>query len=120
MSEFINGQYQLPVNLGGQFNTEHHEWDKYIAPDESYMIYRSMMPGGLGQDDLYITFKQGDGKWSGPVHMGNAINTDRSENRLYVSPDGKYFFYTSNIRGNRDIYWVDAKIIVQRTSSEKN
>jgi len=28
-----------------------------------------------------------------------------------LSPDGKYFFYTSAIRGNRDIYWVDAKII---------
>jgi Tol biopolymer transport system component len=43
--------------------------------------------------------------------MGNKINTEKSENRPYVSPDGKYFFYTSTIRGNRDIYWMDAKII---------
>lgn len=83
----------------------------YTAPDESYMIYCSMMPGGLGDDDLYITFKTADGSWSEPVHMGAEINTDKSENRPYVSPDGKYFFYTSTIRGNRDIYWVDAKII---------
>jgi Tol biopolymer transport system component len=70
-----------------------------------------MMPGGLGHDDLYVTFKQGDGSWSQPVHMGKEINTEKSENRPYVSPDGKYFFYTSSKRGNRDIYWVDAKII---------
>jgi len=75
------------------------------------MIYCSMMPGGLGSDDLYITFKTNNDSWSKPVHIGNEINTEKSENRPYVSPDGKYFFYTSTIRGNRDIYWVDAQII---------
>jgi len=75
------------------------------------MIYCSMKPDSLGSDDLYVTFKTSDGSWSEPVHMGNKINTDKSENRPYVSPDGKYFFYASNKRGYRDIYWVDAKII---------
>ncbi len=111
MSKFINNKYQTPVNLGININTKNHEWDTYIAPDESYMIYCSLMPGGLGDDDLYVTFKQGDGSWSKPVHMGKKINSEKSENRPYVSPDGKYFFYTSSKRGNRDIYWVDAKII---------
>jgi hypothetical protein len=111
MSEFIEGKYQAPNNLGPKLNTKYHEWDTYTAPDESYVIYCSTMPDGLGDDDLYVTFKTGDGSWSDPVHMGNEINTEKSENRPYVSPDGKYFFYTSTIRGNRDIYWVDAKII---------
>jgi hypothetical protein len=111
LSKFIEGKYQMPVNLGSSLNTEYHEWDTYIAPDESYMIYCSMMPGGLGSDDLYITFKTNNDSWSKPVHIGNEINTEKSENRPYVSPDGKYFFYTSTIRGNRDIYWVDAQII---------
>ncbi len=111
MSQFSRGKFQSPVNLGPKLNTEYHEWDTYIAPDESYMIYCSTMPGGLGDDDLYVTFKQQDGSWSEPVHMGAEINTDKSENRPYVSTDGKYFFYTSTVRGNRDIYWVDAKII---------
>jgi hypothetical protein len=110
ISEYKNGRYRTPMNLGSRFNTEHHEWDTYIAPDESYMIYCSMMPGGLGGDDLYITFRQSDGNWSDPVHMGKDINTEKSENRPYVSPDGKYLFYTSSIRGNRDIYWVDTKV----------
>ena len=110
-SEFVNGEYRAPVNLGPKLNTEHHEWDTYTAPDESYMIYCSTKPGGLGEDDLYVTFRQHDGSWSEPVHMGNAINTEKSENRPYVSPDGKYLFYTSTMTGIRDIYWVDARII---------
>ena len=111
MSEFIGGDYQAPVNLDPKLNTQYHEWDTYTAPDESYMIFCSTKPDGLGEDDLYVTFKIHDGSWSEPVHMGNQINTDKSENRPYVSPDGKYFFYTSTTRGNRDIYWVDARVI---------
>jgi hypothetical protein len=111
MSELKNGKYQPPVNLGSKLNTSYHEWDTYIAPDESYMIYCSTMPGGLGSDDLYVTFKKRDGSWGNPVHMGKEINSEKSENRPYVSPDGKYIFYTSTKTGKRDIYWVDAKII---------
>lgn len=116
VSEFVEGDYQTPVNLGPKLNTEYHEWDTYTAPDESYMIYCSMMPGGLGEDDLYITFRQSDGSWGNPIHMGNEINTEKSENRPYVSPDGKYFFYTSSIKGNRDIYWVNIEIIEELKS----
>lgn len=110
MAVWSDGRYEEPVNFGERFNTEHHEWDTYIAPDESYMIYCSTMPGGLGEDDLYITFRQQDGSWCDPTHMGAEINSAGSENRPYVSPDGKYFFFTSDIRGNRDIFWVDARI----------
>lgn len=113
LSKFMGGKYQPPVNLGPKLNTKHHEWDTYIAPDESYMIYCSMMPGGEGDDDLYVTYKTVDGSWSEPVHMGTEINSVESENRPYVSPDGKYFFYASKKRGARDIYWVDAAIIDQ-------
>jgi hypothetical protein len=113
LAEYNGRKYQAPINLGPILNTEYHEWDTYTAPDESYMIYCSMKPGGLGSDDLYVTFKTENGSWSEPVHMGDEINTDKSENRPYVSPDGKYLFYAGNKQGNRDIYWVDAKIIMQ-------
>lgn len=43
--------------------------------------------------------------------MGDKINSEDSENRPYITPDGKYFFFTSTNRGNRDIYWVDAEIL---------
>ena len=111
LSEFVEGEYEPPINLGPKLNTEHHEWDTYTAPDESYMIYCSTKPGGLGEDDLYVTFRESEGAWRDPVHLGNEINTKGSENRPYVSPDGRYLFYTSTVRGNRDIYWVDAGII---------
>jgi Tol biopolymer transport system component len=44
--------------------------------------------------------------------MGEGINSSGHEERPYVSPDGKYLFLTRDISGNLDIYWVDAKIII--------
>ena len=110
-SHYKDGKYSEAINLGENFNTDEDEWDPFIAPDESYLIFCSTKAGGYGYDDFYISFRNPDLSWTRPVHMGEKINSEGSDNRPYVTPDGNYFFFTSTKRGNRDIYWVDAKII---------
>ena len=110
LCSFKDGRYSQPVNLES-LNTEHHEWDPFIAPDGSYLIFCSTKPGGFGADDFYISFKGGDGSWTAPQNMGEEINSPGSENRPYVTRDGRYFFFTSTREGNRDIYWVAASFL---------
>ena len=102
--------YSDPDNLK-TLNTRFNEWDPYIAPDESFLIFCSTKPEGMGRDDLYISFRDQNGNWCPPVNMGDRFNSPDSENRPYVTNDGRFLFYASSRRGNRDIYWVDAKII---------
>ncbi|MDY8134268.1 ankyrin repeat domain-containing protein [Aquimarina sp. 2201CG5-10] len=106
-SKFVNGEFQKAVSLGDSINTPNYEADVFVAPDESYVIFCSIRPEGLGRGDLYISFKKPDGTWTKSVNMGEKINTQNHELCPFVTLDGKYFFYTSN----QDIYWVDAKII---------
>jgi len=106
-----NGKYTDAVNMGNLINTEYEEWDPFIAPDESYIIFSSTKPESLGRDDMYISFRLDGGSWTKPIHMGDKLNSTKSQNRPYVTPDGKYFFFTSDRSGNREVYWVDAKII---------
>ncbi len=108
-SEFKAGKYMQPVNLGNTVNGEGYDWDSYIAPDESYIIFSSMEPGGPC-DNLHISFRTGEGNWTKPKFM-DGINSEYSDNRPYVTPDGKYLFFYSGRTGNGDIYWVDAKVI---------
>jgi len=110
-SDYVEGKYGNPINLGNIINTAEHEWDPYIDPEEKYLIFCSMKESSLGEDDLYISFRNSDSSWMKPVNMGNKINSPTSENRPCVSSDGKYFFFTSNKSGNRDIYWVSTKVI---------
>jgi hypothetical protein len=105
-----DGKYADAVNLAS-LNTEYEEWDPFIAPDESYLIFCSTKPGGLGRDDLYITFKGKDGNWGPPVNMGAEVNSPGSENRPCVTRDGRYFFFTSTRNGSRDTFWVQIEYL---------
>lgn len=106
-SKFQDGKFQPAVPLSESINTTNYEADVFIDPNESYIIFCSTRDDGMGEGDLYISFKKPDGTWTKSKNMGVPINTSGHELCPFVSYDGNYFFYTSN----RDIYWVDAKII---------
>lgn len=108
-SAFINGEFQEAIPLGDSINTENYEADVFIAPDESYLIFCSTRPEGLGQGDLYISYKNNDGSWSKAVNMGELVNTEYHELCPFVTADGKYLMYTSN----QDIYWISTEIFKQ-------
>ncbi|MEW6736356.1 MAG: hypothetical protein AB1489_34005, partial [Acidobacteriota bacterium] len=38
-ARFINGKYSEPENLGDMINTEFDEYEPFIAPDESFLIF---------------------------------------------------------------------------------
>ena len=104
-----SGGFQQSVKLGDAINTENYEGDVFVAPDESYLIFCAERPDGFGRGDLFISFKDAKGEWSVAKNMGDVINTAAYEFCPFVTRDGKYLFYTSN----RDIYWVDARILEQ-------
>ena len=135
MSEYLGGPYAKPVNLGDSINTDGFDLDPFIAPDESYIIFARIDKERTGSFDLYISFKKKTGIWTQAENMGDKINSNGSEYCPTVSPDGRYFFFTSNRtiyepfseipltygrklkilnspgNGSSDIYWIDAKII---------
>ncbi len=105
-SQWDGHKFLKPERLSDSINTARYEADVFVAPDESYLIFCSIRRDGSGQGDLYISFRNEDRLWSEAVSMGPLINTSKHELCPYVTPDGKYFFYTSD----QDLYWVDASI----------
>jgi len=111
-SKLLDGKYSEPIHLGREINSEYGEGDVLISPGESFLIVSVVgRPDSHGDGDLYISFKQTDGTWSPTRNMGAPINSAQSDYCPMLSPDGKYFFFTSTRTGNGDIYWVDAKVI---------
>lgn len=112
-SVYSDGKYLKPVNLGPMINSEKNDWDSFIAPDESYIIFSSQnRDDTLGGQDLYISFKS-NRKWTKAKNMGPAVNSFSGEICPSVTPDGKYLFFTSRRRGKADIFWISAEIIQQ-------
>ena len=94
-SRLVNGKYAEPENLGDAINTPFNEFEALISPDESFLI---LMAGGRsdskGGFDLYISYNRAGG-WTKPVNLGDKINSSGNEYSPTISPDGKYFFWTS-------------------------
>lgn len=113
-SKNLDGVYGIAENLGPAVNSEKSDIDPFVAPDESYLIVCQDKDGGYGKWDLYAAFQKKDKSWTEPVNLGRSVNSKGSELRPYVTPDGKYLFFTGYRRGNRQpdgIYWVDAGVI---------
>jgi Tol biopolymer transport system component len=103
--------YSTPVNLGPDVNSEASDFDPFVAPDQSFVIFSSYREGGFGAGDLHVSFRTEDGGWTRAVNLGEAVNTSDTDYCPKVTPDGKYLFYTSRSTGEGDVYWVDARII---------
>ena len=97
-AEWINGEYNKPVNIGSEINDKGVDHCPYIAPDEAYIIFSRFGPEG----GFYISFKDKAGNWLEPVKIHEHLEGVCP----YVSPDGKYFFF--NLDG---IYWMPAGFI---------
>ena len=112
-SRLINGVHEKPKTLNiediGNWNAH-----PYIAPDESYIIWDDQREsGGYGGADLYISFRQNDGSWGPSINLGDKINSEFEDAYGSITPDGKYFFFHRSAGNNKaNIYWVDAKVIL--------
>ena len=60
---------------------------------------------------IFISFRNPDGSWSPLKNMGAAVNSNERDFCPMVTPDGKYFFFSSKRLGEGDIFWIDAKVI---------
>ncbi|MFC2118799.1 ankyrin repeat domain-containing protein [Bacteroidota bacterium] len=111
-SEFSDGEYSLPVNLGESINSQYADFAPLISPDEDFLIFTSIdRPDSNGGTDLYISFKEESGAWSKSVNMGSEINSDGGELLTTISPDGKYLFFTGRRFNRKGVFWVDSGII---------
>jgi len=94
-ARYAAGKFADPENLGPSVNTAADEFEGFAAPDESFLVFMSLgRPGGFGGGDLYL-ITQKDAKWISAKNLGATINGPGLEISPYLSPDGKYFFFSS-------------------------
>jgi hypothetical protein len=130
--------YSKPEKLPYPFNSDFFQIAPRFSPDESYAILTIKgRDDGIGQEDLYISFKKQDGTWTEPQNLGAQVNSASTDWFPSFSPDGKYIFFVSWRNSGKkfskqksdfekklldfytrptfgfgaDIFWVSAKII---------
>jgi hypothetical protein len=106
-TRFVGGRYLDLEILPAPIHSKFGEIAEAVAPDQSYLFFRSMRPGGFDRADVYISFAGPDGAWSEPLNLGEDFNKTRRW-ALAFSPDRRFLFYTSVAGGKPKAYWVEA------------
>jgi OmpA-OmpF porin, OOP family len=103
-----DGSWTKPINLGREINTEEFtETTPFLAADGVTLYFSSDRKGGQGGNDIYYskridkTWK----RWSRPVNLGPAINTDGFDAYYTISAIGDYAYMVSfkNTEGKGDV-----------------
>ena len=109
---YKNGAFPEVAEVAIEFG--HHA---FIAPSQDYLILtdRNFTEEERKDNDMYVCFKEKDGKWTKPIHLGNILNTGLNEKGPRITPDGKYLFFGRDEKdtkpGLANIYWVSTAVI---------
>ncbi|ALW84797.1 hypothetical protein AUC43_06680 [Hymenobacter sedentarius] len=94
-----------PKQLGSRINSRSHETSASYSPDGRFLYFVSdRAEGGLGGSDIYKVELESR---NAPVNLGSAINTAYGEEGVFMAPDGKTMYFSSeghNSMGGYDIF----------------
>jgi len=80
----------------------------HISNDETAIIISYLGTNSNGEEDLYVSLKDENGKWSEPIQMGENINSSGFEISPFLSPNSDTLFFSSNGfggEGDADIFY---------------
>lgn len=108
-----------PVDKGRHVNSSYFESSASVTEDGNTIYFVSDRKGGKGLADIYMSRKEGK-EWGKAINLGDSINTSSDEKCVFIHPNGKLLFFTSeghNSMGSYDIFvsrkvngkWTKAK-----------
>lgn len=111
-----NGGWSKPQAL---YIHNYHKYDRgrqngaSMAHDgQTLLLYMSEKPGDYN-NDIYVSFLQGDGSWSEPKSLGKTINLPKyNEMTPYLASDGETLYFSSDRPGgigDNDI-WMSRRL----------
>lgn len=105
-----NGKWGSPKVIKNKtLNTSYFEGSATMTEDESVMYFVSDRKGDKSSTDIYMIEKIGK-KWGEAKPLPFTINTTGQETTPFVTPDGKFLFFSSDGHvgmGGMDIFVVE-------------
>ena len=107
VSKRYGTRWSRPEKLPREINTDEIESSACWAPDGNSIFFTSDRPGGYGGGDIYVAGIDPDGSIRRPENLGPIINTPYNEESVFIHPDGKSLYFSSeghNSIGGYDIF----------------
>jgi len=97
VSHYDGQHYLAPVSLSDSINSEFYEFNAFIDPNESFIIFTCYgRSDGQGGGDLYISRRTAAGEWKSAQNMGPEINSVGLDYCPFVDPGKSMLYFTSD------------------------
>jgi outer membrane protein OmpA-like peptidoglycan-associated protein/tetratricopeptide (TPR) repeat protein len=107
----LNGHtWSEPKKLPGSINSKYHESSASLSPDGKTLYFCSENPinnTAIGTHDIFKSMLNAKGEWSTPENLGTTLNTVFDERTVFIHPDGKTLYFSSqghNSMGGYDLF----------------
>ena len=109
ISKFIPDldEWGAPTKMPRPINTSYYEGSISMTADGNTVYFISEREGGVGRGDIYVSEKKGEDDWSSPKNLGKLINTELDEKFVFIHPNGKTLYFSSEghqTMGSYDIF----------------
>ncbi|PCH98467.1 MAG: hypothetical protein COB85_01505 [Bacteroidetes bacterium] len=92
----LNGDvWSEPIKLNKNINSEYTEPTACFSYDGRTIYFISDRPGGFGENDIYISKLGSNGEWDVASNLGATINSEYNEEAVFMHPDGKTLYFSS-------------------------
>jgi outer membrane protein OmpA-like peptidoglycan-associated protein len=107
ISDFVNGEWTKPRNMGYPINTKKWEGHASLSGDGRTLYFSSNRKtegeddekedkNDKGNDDIFVAKRNDDGSWNEPVPLSPIINTPYGERSPFIHPDGQTLYFSSS------------------------
>jgi len=100
-----DGEWSYPTSLDTNINKKSQETHAHLSPDGKSLYFVSDRKNGFGGKDIYVCKQLANGNWDVPQNIGDIVNSDADEDGVFIHPDGKTMYFSSN--GNNSIGGYD-------------
>ena len=115
--ELDGDEWTTPVKLNKNINSEYNEPTACFSFDGLTIYFVSDRIGGFGKNDIYVSKKDENGEWGVPNNLGASINTIYNEEAVFMHPDGKTLYFSSEGHKNMGGYDIYKSIFDKKADS---
>ncbi len=91
-----NGHWTAIKNIGSRINSKNWDGQPSLSANGNALYFASERPGGKGDRDIWVSYKNQLGKWGIPQNLGDSINTTGADQAPFIHPDGKTLYFMSD------------------------
>ncbi|NLA24515.1 MAG: hypothetical protein GX879_06075, partial [Bacteroidales bacterium] len=108
ISRLKGNTWTKPQSLGPNINSQFHESKACFSPDGRTLYFISDNPKDTyGGRDIYFSELDEEGEWGPAQNIGRPINTKYNEEGVFMHPDGRTLYFSSeghNSMGGYDVF----------------